>query len=458
MNDNIKYSVTLGLLMGLTVMMPSFREAFVGTSPTIAEANTAATLSAMIVSNVDLIKCPVGRTCSGSSEAVPGVYAKTTDGASLTLTYDSSKREALLTAKFTINVYGGDNGFYLYPYPYIGFRNSSGQVFYVNTQKTQSLIPISNITKATDLYGQTIYFVPAKSTVKFSAIATVDPKSLFAGKYYAAVDGLLGYVSPTSTNIIKIGVNSDNTNIKTIIGEITPYISSLAPQQAKAGDSVTITGQRLNLGEVYIDNLPLSSYAPNVPTTVKVDGTGLGFTIPNLSTSSKPNFSPGWHVVTVSSPNGMSNGVGLQVLAPVSQDVVISNFSTNYGTLNISQTGMVSQMFSFKATITAGNHPIFLSTNGTTAFPMKVVSSSGFSISPLSFVDDNTSGDTPSYMYVAPGQSKTFTADYLAKGMSNQSAQVYVLGLNYGTSTPNLAAVLLDDVNMQNSLKAVLFH
>ncbi|MES2314687.1 MAG: hypothetical protein V4524_01990 [Patescibacteria group bacterium] len=304
-DSDIKHAATLGLLIGMAFMIPSFRDGFIGSNIQVAaEENTANVFSISALSN--LTKCPKGHTCTQNPDAIPGVVARTTGDSKLALTYDSNKKEALLTATFTIVVDGGKVGVYVYQYPMISFRDSSGQAYYVNSARNAPLSPVSNAVETTDLYGQTIYWVAPNQSAKFKASATVDPKSLFAGKYYATVDALLGYPTATSTGISIINVNSDNTNFKVIVGETAPYISSLTPNQANVGDSVTITGQRLGGAQIYIDNVALSSYTPNNPTTGSLDGTMLGFKVPNMVS--------GWHIITVGNAMGMSNGFGFQAL------------------------------------------------------------------------------------------------------------------------------------------------
>jgi hypothetical protein len=90
----------------------------------------------------------------------------------------------------------------------------------------------------------------------------------------------------TTTNInneFELQVPANQTNTKTVVGEIAPYISSVSPNPATVGQSMTITGQRLSgqdgLVVVYIDGQVI----PAGSLTTNINGTSLTFTVPSLS-------------------------------------------------------------------------------------------------------------------------------------------------------------------------------
>ena len=319
--DNIKYTLTLTAFALLAIAVPSVRDAL---ASSIVGGSTSNTASAIVAVNTtvpnkpaQLNKCPNGRTCSQNSNAIPGVTARTQQGSKLALTYDSNKKEALLTATFKLTVNGGKNGVYLYTYPMISFRDSTGQAWYVNGQRNLPLVPSTKMASTTDVYGQVTYRVAPNHTEYFTAVGTVDPKTLFAGTYYATVDGLLGYQTATSSVLSIINVNSDNTNTKTIVGEIAPYITSISPAQINPGDKITINGQRLSgVSNIYIDGIGFKADAGYL-----VSNTAIEYT---LSSS----VSTGWHTLQVSDSNGMSNGVGFNILAPISTSTCYT-FTTN---------------------------------------------------------------------------------------------------------------------------------
>ena len=326
-SDNIKYTLTLAAFALLAIATPGVRDVLASSIVADSSSYTASAITALntTISNslAQSNKCPKGRTCSQNPDAMPGVTARTQQGSKLELTYDSNKKEALLTATFKLTVNGGKNGVYLYAYPMISFRNSAGQGYYVNGQRNLPLVPMVKMATTTDVYGQVTYRVAPGHTENFTAVGTVDPKTLFAGTYYATVDGLLGYQTATSSVLSIINVNSDNTNSKTIVGETSPYITSISPIHANVGNTVTITGQRLGGSLILIDGASLANLTAggSAPIAGSIDGTMLGFKIPSVSA--------GWHILTVSNINGVSNGVGLEVLTPVATTTACYTFTTN---------------------------------------------------------------------------------------------------------------------------------
>ncbi|HTK33227.1 MAG TPA: hypothetical protein VL335_01620 [Candidatus Paceibacterota bacterium] len=306
-NDAMRYTATLALLMGMAFMLPSFSGAVMGVGASDASINAAAAVTSLSVTNNKSIKCPAGYTCIPNPVPFSDVTAKVTGDPKLVLTYDSNNKEALLTAKFNVTVDGGKNGVYVYQYPYISFHDASGNNSYVNTQRNLPLLPVTKMEMKTDSYGQVVYWVAPNRQAKFIALGSVNPKSLLSGSYTASLDVLIGENSLTSPSGFKIPVSQNQTNSKTIIGETSPYISSISPYQANAGDKVTIYGQRLNAGTVYIDGAVMSG----VFVGSALDGTAMWFNIPST-------LATGWHILTVSNADGMSNGVGLEIITPVS--------------------------------------------------------------------------------------------------------------------------------------------
>ena len=90
-----------------------------------------------------------------------------------------------------------------------------------------------------------------------------------------------------------------------------------------------------------------------------------------------------------------------------------------------------SQSFTFTYGLTAGNNPIYVSATSSVALATSTTGNVG-TVSLISFRDSDTTGDTTGVaFYIAPGQTKTFTADYISKG--GAAGSFIVSGLNYGT-------------------------
>ncbi len=311
--ENASYVAAFLVLIGIASATPSIVSTF--TSPTVSaeSTNTAAVINSTFANKDGSVKFPAGYTCTPNPSPASGVTAKVTGDPKLVLTYDSNNKEALLTAKFNVTVDGGKNGVYVYQYPFISFRDALGNYSYSNTQRNLPLLPVSKLDKKTDSYGQEVYWVAPNKQAKFIAIGSVNPKSLLSGSYTASLDVMIGESSLTNPVGFKIIVNQNQTNSKTIIGETSPYISYASPYQANVGDKVDIYGQRLNSGTVYVDGVVLSG----VTIGSSLDGTALWFSIPS-------SIPVGWHIVTVGNSEGISNGVGLEVLSTSSMVRVLS--------------------------------------------------------------------------------------------------------------------------------------
>ena len=470
-DSTVKYSFTLAMLMALTFMLPSVRGTLADTSPvTVSNNNAAAAALAVSVattpvtstaytttktSNNKPIKCPPGYTCTPNPAPANDITARVTGNPKLALTYDSNHKEALLTATFDVTVDGGTTGTYISQYPYSYFQDSNGGYAYGNGM-TSMVSPKTKADLVVGVYGNTFYHVSPKQKVQFTVVMTIDPKVLFAGSYSAVLGGLIGYPTTDYSQAgYVINVNS-MTNRVTIVGETSSYIGSINPNQAYVGQQVTLTGQRLNLGGVYIDG---SVFPPsNTSTNVAVDGTSLTFTVPALST--------GWHIITVNSPEGMSNGVGLEVISTstcpsgytCTSPISVTNESVSYSTKNVSQTGSTTQQFTASFTVTANQDPVFLSKDISTALSFSYASKGSMDIQPVNIVDNNTSGDSSNYFYVSPGQSKTFSVTFSVTGMSTDVGSFSINTINYGTSESALAAMGYGDTTLQSMLTATLFH
>lgn len=88
--------------------------------------------------------------------------------------------------------------------------------------------------------------------------------------------------------------------------------------------------------------------------------------------------------------------------------------------------------FMFTYSLTAGNNPIYVSATSTNALTAATSGTTG-TVSLVSFRDSDSTNDLANnYFYIAPGQTKTFTATYLSTGDS-ASGTYKVTSLNYGT-------------------------
>ena len=131
--------------------------------------------------------------------------------------------------------------------------------------------------------------------------------------------------------------------------------------------------------------------------------------------------------------------------------------SVLYGsTINNSTTYQTTQKFSFVLPLTASKNAIYISKNIYTAIGTST-SPAGITINPVDFSDNDTSGDGSTYFYLAPGQTKTFTAIYQASGTSTNSGSYQVTSLTYGTDSSAVGGYMYSP-DITNILTATLFH
>jgi uncharacterized repeat protein (TIGR02543 family) len=249
----------------------------------------------------------------------------------LALTYNSAQQESALTASFNVSVSGGSQGVNIPNAPTVSFLNQNGTNSEVDINST-TLSPTSgssgtrNVSTILNNYGQNMYVVPAGQTVSFTVSATVNPQQLFANTYHATLAFLGANETTVANNWFELQVPANQTNAVTVVGEIAPYITSVSPNPATVGQTVTITGQRLT-ASIYIDGQVLS----NVPTNGNSNGTTLSFTLPSLSN--------GNHTISMNTSSGASNKVSFQVTGASSNQSPVISGVTAPTTLTVGQTG-----------------------------------------------------------------------------------------------------------------------
>ncbi len=268
--------------------------------------------------------CPPGYTCQVTNPSVPVLTTLTTDATvtvqgtpTLALTYDANRKESALTATFNISVNGRKSGINLGYGSAITFANSIDTAR--STYAGGTMTPTSPVTTIQDNNGQTLYVVPPYLTRTFRIVAEVKPSQMFAGSYYATLNAIYGVVGTSNlnnTNSVKLTPNANRSLSKTIIGETSPYISSISPTTISVGQKMTMMGQRIGGTTLIIDGVPTVTTLTPLNTTAG-SGTGLSFVMPTLTS--------GYHNLQLSSrTTGLSNLVGFSVQGTSTGFVVAS--------------------------------------------------------------------------------------------------------------------------------------
>jgi hypothetical protein len=243
----------------------------------------------------------------------------------LDLNLNPDGSEANLTAKFIFSVNGGSKGVNIY-------KNGGGVMFSNKTRNLEGIYPnsqthsltstSSSVTLVKDDYNQEMYHIGAGQTATFTMTSSVLAKELLSGIYTAKFEYLYANLTQklNQSGNIKLENQPVTPRTKTVIGEKSPYISSITNNNDGDGEFIKLTGERLKqVKKVYIDNSEILDKLILSPTA---DGAYLGL----LTTYP---LSVGSHSLYLVDPiTGKSNIVSFQV-GSTGDGIVISKDSAS---------------------------------------------------------------------------------------------------------------------------------
>lgn len=232
----------------------------------------------------------------------------------LELIYDSLNKEESLSASFKVQLTAdGDSDLNIYQdaNPVL-FRNLSNENhnFYGS-----SLVYLggSDLNTGQDQFGRAYYIIPAGYTDNFVVVSKVNPKVMFAGSYVAELHSLIGLSAGNAYQGFSINVPKNQTNNKTIVGEVSPYISSVAASTTSSGSLVIVNGVRMQNSIPSIVSTPGLRIWDNKNST---SGTSLQFMV---------NAPAGYYSVQVSDAvTGASNIASFSILSGVTSPLIIT--------------------------------------------------------------------------------------------------------------------------------------
>ena len=165
----------------------------------------------------------------------------------LSLLYDSLKKESKLAAFFSLSITAGSQDLDIYKNNnYVSFINQSDKSH--NSGGLMVFSPLQDLKSSTDEFGQTFYIIPAGVTTSFTLLGEINPKIMFAGSYVAELDYVTAFYGDPY-NAFSIPIESKNqTNSKTIIGELSPYLTSavFVKNIVQGSDGIQVAGARLS--------------------------------------------------------------------------------------------------------------------------------------------------------------------------------------------------------------------
>ena len=248
------------------------------------------------------------------------------------------------------------------------------------------------------------------------------------------------------------------SNIQIQAAGLTYSANTITANGSAAGfSSSTVVFTNLNIplaADQYIPVKVLANVA--VDTNNTLDGTISSTTLAAAGTVGGTTNNPSvvdqsYNTLAVNTANFSSN-----VQTFTGSSVVAAVMPVTYGNAINTTGGTTTQQFAFNFSLTAGNNPIYVSTNALTALST-TTNPAGMTITSVNFSDSDTSGDGTGYFYLAPGQTKSFVATYSGSGLTSNGGTVGVTSINYGTTTSATGASLTQST-IQNTLKAILYH
>ena len=225
----------------------------------------------------------------------------------------------------------------------------------------------------------------------------------------------------------------------------------VSPQVISVGQMATVSWSSVNTNYCYASNINKGNKLP-ASGSAKVGPFAVGTTTINL----------------VCGKNGSldltdQRMVYLIVLSsstpPQTALLRASNLATKYGPIvGAASSATTTQPFYFSFNLTAGNYPMYISTDQNSAVTTTGnLDGMGAYSSGLS-ANSTGATDSSSYYYIAPGQTRSFVSSYMAVAPRIGSGTYYVTSINYGTSTQNTSAMRLASPEISNALRALLFH
>ncbi|MEK7538568.1 MAG: peptidylprolyl isomerase [Patescibacteria group bacterium] len=206
----------------------------------------------------------------------------------LSIGYDSTQKESVLVAKYTVKITAGSQTLSL---PSAGNGSPVGSTLATTDGR--------GIGAAVSVVGSTTT-IPSGSSATYSIELSAIPNQILAGSYYAKIapyvysfDPKLGYYAGISATL----VGNFSTNTVAIIGERAPYIKSVS-----LGIDGSLDVSALRLASVN-NTVSFNGKTAILPASVGSDGTW--FTI--LTRSQFGTTTPGTYPLQISTTEGASN-------------------------------------------------------------------------------------------------------------------------------------------------------
>ena len=361
----VRYTLAKNYLIGTVISTTTLPFGWkVGTS--IENSNIPAGMYTVSVCKSDQTVCDSSdsyfKIVSTQSQPTVSVVGTPT----LALTYDSARNESSLTAKYTVSIRAGSSSIQVIGNsPWIQFIDSKGMIDNLNSSQ-RSMYPITRLNSTTDQYGLITYIIPAGTAATFAASRTVSPQQMFAGSYYAVFKTIpiLNPAAPGGND--QLTVPEQATNKVTIVGEKSPYITSVT-NPVNTGNIITINGVRFAGPYLYLDGQQI---------LLKGLGSSLGET--QISFPVPSGWAAGSHYLQASNAYGLSNKFWFQVGGTSTQSPTVSVVGSPTLTLTYDSSRRESQLTaSATVKIVAGATDVRVPAKGTITLVVLALSQQG---------------------------------------------------------------------------------
>lgn len=244
------------------------------------------------------------------------------------------------------------------------------------------------------------------------------------------------------------------SNIKLVAGNQTYSANSITAATTTA--TVAFTSLSIPLAaDTYVPLKVVADVA--VDTNGVLDGTAASTTLVAAGTAAGTTNNPVVEDASFSTLDVNEATFASNALTFTSAGLSAGGLAVEYGALNSIADGTTTQTVTFAFSLTAGNNPIYVSR--TQGYAIATSSNpTGITVVAKSFTNNDSSGDSTSWFYLAPGQTKSFRASYSASGSISAAGGTFsVSGINFATSTTALATSTLSSSALTNGLQAVLW-
>ncbi|MDE1940845.1 MAG: peptidoglycan-binding protein [Patescibacteria group bacterium] len=322
-----------------------------------------------------------------------------------------------------------------------------GQV-YMTTDSAQPAAQLVQLSTSVQTQNVLLGIFDVKSANEPSTLQSLNLQIHTNGKASAGVNELF--------NNIQIKVGNLTYSAATICtGGTTGSQAGCSANDTDASSTVKFTNLQIPLAaDVYT---PVSVYVTLAPdTTGLLNGGAASTTLAGGGAAGGTTNNPS--VVDATYNNLAVNAATItnNDQTFVDAGVTVPNLSVTYGSKSCDTSiTNCNQTFNVIYALQAGNNAIYVSTNASVA--LSTTTTGGLTYTQKNFVDDNTNGDTSTYFYIAPGQSKTFTETLTASG-SSTGGTYKVSSLNYGTTSAGPFTTALTNPSITSKLQVTLFQ